>query len=234
MQAPAVTVSAMTTTSAPPAPQHTSGPSSQQLSRFSAYAVIAGSACSLVGGLTHPVVDGHAHSVAALTSGLSPYPQLAIYVGALLLMIGLPGVYVSVAGRIGRLGALGFGLYLLTNATSAQSHLVVEAFVAPTIARDPAARHLIPADDSIVDATPFQWLQVVAGLALITSLLLVGIALLRARVRPVWIGWLLLGGALLLFAPLPELPGVSGVVVEVPRGVAMSALAVLSLRRTTA
>ena len=200
------------------------------LYRLSAYALIAAFLFSLVGGLLHPIVDGHSHSAEAFLAPASPWAQISIYVGALFLMLGLPGGYLWFRERLGVLGFVGFLLYFLANAVSAQSHLVVEAFVGPTLAEDPTTRHLIPESGAIFDAPAFVGLQMVGALVLIASLILIGIALVRAPGLPTGLGWFLVVGAALLLVPFPEVPGVSGALVEVPRGLAVGVLAIQMLR----
>ncbi|MCF7548705.1 hypothetical protein [Pseudonocardia sp. WMMC193] len=140
-------------------------------------ALVGAAVLSLAGGLAHPVVDGRAHSVDALLAPGSPWGQLSIYAGALLLMFGLPAAYAWLAPRVGVLGFLGFSGYFLGNAVSAQAHLVVEALVAPEIAR--RAPELIPDDEAIVAAEPFALIQVVGGLVLVIGLIVLGVALVR-------------------------------------------------------
>lgn len=43
--------------------------------------LLASAVLSLAGGVTHPVVDGNAHSVASLLAPSSPWAQLSIYAG---------------------------------------------------------------------------------------------------------------------------------------------------------
>jgi hypothetical protein len=201
------------------------------LYRLSAWCLIGSFVLSLAGGLAHPVVDGESHSVAALLAGRSPWAQYLIYAGALLLMLGLPGGYLWLRERgLGVLGLVGVVGYLVGNALSAMSHLVVEGFVAPTIAADPGARPLIGTEGEIVDAPAFVALQVAGGLVLVLSLLVLAVALLRAPGVPRWIGGVLLAGSLLLLVPLPERPVLTGLVVELPRGLTVAAIGVLVLR----
>lgn len=193
------------------------------------YALIASFVLSLAGGLAHPVVDGNAHSVASLTAPGSPWGQILIYAGALLLMFGLPAAYAWLAPHVGKLGFAGFSLYFLGNAVSAQGHLVVEAFVAPEIAR--RAPELVPDDGSIVDAPLFALVQVVGGLVLVAGLLLLGVALLRSGAVPRWIGVAAVVGGVLAVTPLPEAPILSGLQIELARGLAVAGLGLLMVRR---
>lgn len=200
------------------------------LYRSSAMALIGSFVASLIGGVLHPVIDGQAHSAAVFLAPASPWAQYGIYLGALLLMFGLPGGYLWFRERIGILGLLGFSLYFLGNAVSAQAHLVVEAFVAPVLAADPQGIQFISDRGEIFDGSAFAALQLVGGLVFVAGLLVSGIAVVLARGVPTWIGLVLIVGALLAFAPIPEMPVIAGVLIEVPRGLAFSALAVLLLR----
>lgn len=200
------------------------------LYRASAVALVAAAAFSIVGGFLHPIVDGESHSAAVFLDPLSPWAQLSIYVGALFLMFGLPGCYLFFRDRLGRLGLIGFACYFLGNALSAQSHLVVEAFVGPTLAADPGARHLIPASGEIFDSTSFVTLQVFGALAFIASMVLIAISLIRAKGLPTWLGVFLLVGALALLVPFPERQGITGLLIELPRGITVGTLGVLMLR----
>jgi hypothetical protein len=94
----------------------------------------------LIGGMTHPIVAGNAHSAESLTSAASPYAQYLLLAGTVGLLIGLPILYGHFAVRLGRLGLVGTVLYLVGNATCAMAHLVVESMVAVPLAADAATR----------------------------------------------------------------------------------------------
>lgn len=200
------------------------------LFRGSALCLVASFVLSLAGGVLHPIVDGRSHSVDSLLAPFSPEAQMLIYAGAVLLMLGLPGVYAWFRRDLGRLGFVGVLLYFVGNALSAQSHLVVEGFVAPAVAADPGARHLVPDDGSIIASAPFVALQVVGGLVLVGGMLVTGAALVRSRTLPTWLGVLLLLGAVATFVPFPEVPVLTGLLIEVPRGVTVAVLGILVLR----
>lgn len=194
-------------------------------------ALVGSAVLSLAGGLAHPVVDGRAHSVDALLAPGSPWGQLSIYAGALLLMFGLPAAYAWLAPRVGVLGFLGFSGYFLGNAVSAQAHLVVEALVAPEIAR--RAPELIPDDEAIVAAEPFALIQVVGGLVLVIGLIVLGIALVRQPGALRWAGVFAILGGLATFVPLPQAPIVTGLQIELFRGLAVAVLGVALMRAAT-
>lgn len=202
------------------------------LYRLSAFALLGSFVLSLAGGLLHPIVDGQSHSVESFLAPRSPEAQYLIYAGAVLLMLGLPGGYLAVRERVGRLGFVGFALYMVGNALSAMAHLVVEAFVGPTLAADPDARHLVPDSGAIVDSDSFLVLQTVGGLVFLAGLLLIGISIVRATGLPTWLGAVTVAGALALFVPFPEHEGLTGLLVELPRGLLVAGLGLTILRGT--
>ena len=205
-------------------------PTSQTMYRITAGALIGSAVLSLLGGLAHPIVHGESHSIASMTEPIFPYAHLVIYVGAVLLMIGLPGMFVWLSSRASSLALIGTALYFVANAVSAQASLVVEAFITPALAADPGARHLIGEDGAIAGDTLFNTAQAVAGLFFVSSLLILGIGLLRSPAIPRWIGVVLTIGALVLFVPLPEVPMLEGLQIELARGIAVAAIGLLMLR----
>ena len=198
--------------------------------KLSGAALIGSFVLSVTGGALHPIVGGQSHSAASLTAPASPYAQLLIYAGAVLLTAGLPAMFVFLAPRVGRIGIAGIVLYFFGNLLSVQGHLVVEAFVAPAIAKDPGARHLIAGNGEIIASDAFVAFQIVGGTVFIASLLLLGIGLFRSGVVPRWVGAFLVAGAALMFAPLPEIPVLTGLHIELPRGLAVAAVGLAMIR----
>ncbi|NIL76454.1 hypothetical protein RhoFasB10_02575 [Rhodococcus sp. B10] len=202
------------------------------LYRLSGVSVIVAFVLNLIGGTLHPVVGGWAHSVEALSAPFNPYAQYFLLIGTLLQFLGLPAVYVWVSKKAGLLGLIGFVLYFFSSMLVILPHLTVEAFVSVPIAKGPEVAHfLIPDDDSLFAAPAFQSLQMIAGIAFMASMLLMGISLLRSRAVPVWISVVMILGALVLFVPLPQAPVLTGLVIEIPRGLAIAAIGVLMLKR---
>lgn len=201
------------------------------LYRTSGVSVIAAFVLNLVGGTMHPVVGGWAHSVEALSEPFNPYAQYFLFAGTLLQLLGLPAVYVWVSKKAGALGLIGFVLYFVANMLVVLPHLIVEAFVSVPISTSYEAAHfLIPDDDSLFAAPAFQNTQLVAGLIFMFSMLLIGIALVKSRAVPLWIGGVMVLGALVLLMPIPQAPVLSGLVIEIPRGLAIAAIGVLMIK----
>lgn len=92
------------------------------------------------------------------------------------------------------------------------------------------APELIPADGTVVAAPAFALLQLVGGLVLLAGPALLGVALMRTAGVPRRIGAAAPAGALLLFVPLPEAPVLSGLHVELLRGIAVTGLGLVMIR----
>ncbi|MEJ2890478.1 hypothetical protein [Actinomycetospora aeridis] len=193
-----------------------------------AVALGASGVAGLAGGMLHPVVEGQSHSVASMTAEGGPPAYLLLYAGAVLLMLGLPAAYARLAPRVGLLGLAGFGLYMTGNALSAQSHLVVEGFVARDIVG--TRPDLVPADGTILAAPSFVTLQTVGGLVFVAGVLLVGVALIVHAPVPRWIGVAFVLSALGVLVPLPEAPVLTGLQVELFEAIGTVGLAVAVLR----
>ncbi|WP_051274351.1 hypothetical protein [Cellulomonas sp. URHD0024] len=199
------------------------------LRRLSGVAAIAAGPLCLLGGVLHPVVEGRAHSAEAL-AGPHATGSLALLLGTVLLLLGLPGVYGWIAPRLGTLGLIGYVLYFLGNMLSAVPHLVLMAFAASDVAR--THPEVISDQDAIIGAPGFEVEQLTTGLGIMLGLLLLGIALLRGHVVPRWIGWAGLAGALVMLAPLPAMPVASGLQIELLRGAMIVGLGAMAVRST--
>lgn len=197
------------------------------LRRLSGIAAIAAGPLCLLGGMLHPVVDGEAHSAAALVNE-NPIGSASLLAGTVLLLLGLPGVYGWMAPRLGRLGFAGFLLYFLGNVLNVIPHLVLMAFVGHHLAD--AHPEQIPDNDVILDAPAFEVEQVITGFGFLIGLLLLAVAVLRAPGVPRWIGWVGVASALVIFVPLPVVEVVTGVQIELLRGTFLVALGVLTVR----
>lgn len=202
------------------------------LYRLSAVGVVVAFALNLAGGIAHPVVDGNAHSVDSLTSGFSPWAQMLLLAGTVVQLVSLPGVYAWFAGKAGLSGLVGFTVLYVSSMLVSLTHLTIESFASYELAANPDTAHLVPADGSLFPSTSFTVLQTVSGLSFMVAMIVFGVSLLSSGAVPRWIGAITVLGGVVLLLPIPELPGVSGLVVELPRGLAFAAIGVLILRAT--
>ena len=194
------------------------------LTRLSGLALIAAFALALTGGILHPVVGGDSHAASSLVQPLFPTAHLLIFLGEICLLFGLPGLYASIAPRAGLLGLFGFVLYFFANAALASFVSAYEAFIVPVLATDPATSALVAPGGAISSSAPFALLQEVGGLAYMLGLVMLGIAVLRSRVMPRWTGALMAVAPVFLLLPVPEAPVVTGLLIELPRGLAVAGM----------
>ncbi|GAA0896044.1 hypothetical protein [Virgisporangium aurantiacum] len=199
------------------------------LRRLSGMAAVAAGPLCLIGGLTHPIEDGHAHSPEALAQ---PHTlgSAALLTGTVLLLLGLPGVYGWIGPRAGRLGLVGYLLYFLGNLLSAVPHLVLMTFASSDLAHHHPG--MVSTKDAVIAAPAFEAEQLVSGIGLVAGLLVFAIALVRTAGLPRWVGWTGIAGAVVALAPLPVLPVVTGLQFELLRGAMLVGLGVLAIRST--
>jgi hypothetical protein len=197
------------------------------LRRLSGMAAVAAGPLCIIGGLLHPIEDGHAHSPEAL---VQPHAlgSSALLAGTVLLLIALPGVYGWIAPRAGKLGLVGFLLYFLGNLLSAVPHLVLMSFAASGLAEKHPG--MISEKDAVIAAPAFEAEQLVSGLGLVLGLLIFAVALLRAEGLPRWLGWAGIAGGVAAFVPLPVMPVVTGLQIELLRGAMLIGLGLLAIR----
>jgi hypothetical protein len=130
--------------------------------------------------------------------------------GALLLLMGLPGLYARQAPHAGVLGFVGFILTFIGWFLYSSYFLVTTLLFLPWLAQvapNLAAACSVMRGCSFANGPPafFIIFFVVAGLTFALGGILLGIAIIRARILPRWTGWLLLLGIVLipvLFFPL--------------------------------
>ncbi|TIC83608.1 hypothetical protein E8D34_15915 [Nocardioides sp. GY 10113] len=207
------------------------GPSGATVLRAAGVALALAGALCTAGGVLHPIVARKAHSVAALTSPGTPIAQILLGLGTVLLILGLPAMYAWLRPRIGWVGFAGFLCYLVGNIVTAAGHLTVELFVAHPLAEDPATAFVIAENDNMIGTTAFALFNTVGGLVMLLGMGLLGASMLRHRAVPRWIAVLTLVGMAGFFLPVPAVQGLSGLLYEAPRGLAVAAIGVLMARR---
>ncbi len=156
--------------------------SSVTLFRLSGLALLIAVVIQVVGWAIHPAGEElhHLHSDAQVPS------HVIMIVSWSFVLFGLTGMYLRQAGRAGKLGLVSFVLVVLSVAYHFYL-LIFEAVVAPVLADDAAARHLIDEGGTLVHGG--EALMIVT-LPVIIAFPLFGIATLRAGVFPRLAGWL--------------------------------------------
>lgn len=184
--------------------------------RLSGIALIVGSVLSIV----YLLIQGmflNGNDLATIIGSLSLISSVIGFVGSMLVLLGLPGMYVRQAGRAGILGLLGF--LLIWYVTLYQG--VIIPFTSVTIISQMTA-HIVPQTVSVATTPPPAWapFSIASMISEVLGVLLLAIATLRARVFPRWIGWLLIAilvVGVVSFVPFfPEaLSNLAGVVASV-------------------
>jgi hypothetical protein len=207
--------------------------SSQSLYRWSGVVLLAGSLIGLIGAILDKV----------LYFGVTPTPEQTVSTSfaidsflflawALLLTMGLPGLYLRQATRAGVLGFIGFGLAELGFLLAGVGFAIVQLTIYPYLAQ--SAPRLIPSSNGTgpLLGVLLWWLG--PGLMLTVGNILLGIATIRTRIFPWQAGLLLIVAAVLsIFTSLP-FPSAFGDVFEfVSNVVLFVALAIFGSRLVT-
>lgn len=180
--------------------------SSATLYRWSGVILLVGGPLSLgssvLGAVLYPGNDATPQQI---LSALWLLEEIPFFVGILLIAMGFPGGYLRQAARAGRLGFVGFVLLWLGMLLGGVSFSVVRITIFPYLAQ--SAPKLLPSNGS---GPAVGGLLLIFGPALLLTVgdIVLGIATMRARVFPRWIGILLLvaGIILVLSFVLPPSP----------------------------
>ena len=171
----------------------------------------------LLGGLLAVVSLIHPNASSGLEYLSDPRTVPAHLLGltaVLLIMLGLPGLYAGQAERAGVLGLVGTVAVFFCVALLDGTHNVIDSMVRPALATLPEAAPLLTEGgplDSAMEAGPLGTIVAVAGPVFLLGMIVLGIATIRARVLPRWVGTLPIVAA--LFVPLgfvvPSLEGIA-------------------------
>jgi hypothetical protein len=169
---------------------------STTLMRWSGLAVLLGGLTYALFVLVHPF--GELTNPHVIHSGRWLAAHSLHLLGAVLVLLGLPGLYVAGMDRTGRLGLVGY-LVAFVGTTLFAGNGLVTAYVAPLAPAllDPSG----PAQGS-----PFVAVFLLQTLAMIAGFALLAFAALRAGLLPGWVGLLLILGAVLFNAPAVAVP----------------------------
>lgn len=168
--------------------------SSTTLFRLSGLSLVLGGLFSILYLFIHPGGSGLAYYEDPMTAPA----HLVGFVAVLLVLLGLPGLYARQAERAGILGLAGTVLIFFGLAVLDGTHNVVDSIVTPALATIPEAEPLLAAGGPLEEAVQggMQGTLVgVGGPMLLLGLILLGIAILRAKVLPRGAGALLIVSA---------------------------------------
>lgn len=165
--------------------------SSSMLFRLSGLALLLGAILAIVAIVGHNAVR-QASELADLMNPPSVMFIKLLTVGALLVIIGMPGLYARQAERAGVLGLIGFILTFVGLLFADVVMTTSYGFLLAEIAAMPEGRALIEA------GLPAPALMMVVFPMILIGLLLLGISIVRAKVLPRWIGWLFIAGVLFI------------------------------------
>jgi hypothetical protein len=187
--------------------------SSQTLYRWSGIVLLVGSLFGVIGSILDTVlIPGNNETAQQILSTSYTINASLFLAWALLLVMGLPGLYIRQATRAGALGFVGFVLLSLGLLLGGVAFAIVQVTIYPYLAQ--SAPKLLPSNGTGPDSGFFLWILGPVLLLAIGSILL-GIATMRAHIFPRWTGILLIvAGVLFLlsFAPIPFISLASNVV----------------------
>jgi hypothetical protein len=164
---------------------------SSKLFRWGGLAALVSAAVSIMGDILRLFVDVESAESAIGTSYALVFWLYLI--GAVLLLLGLVGLYVSQSEAAGVLGLVGF-LVAFAGTALLSGALWFELFITPALAVE--SPELAEAELGLAGF-------ILSFLLVIVGWLLFGAATLRAHVYPRWAAVLLIVGAIVSFAPVP-------------------------------
>jgi hypothetical protein len=154
--------------------------------RLSAIALILGSVLAFIYSVSQAFINGPFPE--ALASPVAVIGSLVGFIGSVLVLLGLPGMYTRQAKQAGILGLLGFLLIWYVTLFHGVLIPFTSVTIVPMLVTDPATRHLLAAGP-LASFDLFNYVSIVGETV---GILLLAIATLRARVFPRWNAWLLI------------------------------------------
>jgi hypothetical protein len=170
--------------------------------RLAGHALIIGSALAIVGYLAAGIFAGGSGDAHFTDPQWQPLYSIAL-AGDIIIVLGFPAMLVAQDGRFPRLTAIGYAGTLAAVVMLNLGEGVIEGFVKPYLVTH----------GGIPDPEPagFAAYESVALVCMLVGLICLGVAFVRARTMPRWVGVLLIASPFLSFAlsglptPLPEL-----------------------------
>lgn len=170
--------------------------------RLAGYALVIGGALAIVGYLAAGLIVGGSGDARFTDPQFQPLYSIAL-AGGILTALGLPAVLAVQEGRFPRLTAVGYAGTLAALLMLNIGEGIIEGFVKPYLVTHGGIPKPEPAGF-------YAW-ETVALVCMLVGLICLGVALVRARTMPRWVGVLIAVSPILSFAlggqpaPLPEL-----------------------------
>lgn len=179
--------------------------------RLSGITLIAGSLLILLGSIVGAILfPGHSSTPQQVATASWQLVTLAEFLGSLLFVLGLPGMYLRQTERAGKLGLVGFVLFFLGILLQGVAFPAIQVTVLPWLGQ--VAPKLLTTNN--LPGAVFLLLLLAGILQMIGSILL-GIATIRARVFSRPAGILLLASGIIFLLTIPNIPSPLGDLIEV-------------------
>ncbi|HCI81736.1 MAG TPA: hypothetical protein DHW02_18825 [Ktedonobacter sp.] len=186
--------------------------SSATLYRWSGIVLLVGGLVGIIGSILDIVVfPDHNLTPQQVLSPAFTIDVCLFLVWSLLLILGLPGLYLRQAARGGKIGFAGFVLFSLGLLMGSVAFGTVQATVFPYLAQ--SAPKLLPSGGVGPLSGFLLWILVPVILLGIGAILL-GVATRRAHVFPGWTGTLLIISGVLFFLSIPAIAPPFGTIID--------------------
>ena len=182
----------------------------KMLYRLSGLALILGGVMGMLGQYFHP---GDPQSPADLPQyarqGLPVHT--ALYFVVMLILLGLPALYIRQRDKVGVMGLVGFLLLFFGLPLVDLVHSVIMANILPTLVAD-SPGHANTLLGAAFGTPPWSILEILGIPLTVLGIIVFNIVTIRARVLPAWPAWLMLGALLvrIIYTVIPILPEVGG------------------------
>ena len=185
----------------------------KKLFQWSGLALILGGVMGALGQYFHPGDPQGAADAAFIVqyARQSTPVHAALYFAVMLVLLGLPAVYVRQREKTGWAGLAGFLLLFWGWPMVDLVHSVALSTYLPTLVADSPER-AITLTAVANESAPWATLEIVGFLLAILGILFFNITTIRARVLPAWPAWLMLAALVVrvIYTIIPTLPEVGG------------------------
>jgi hypothetical protein len=191
-------------------PMKTIESTNKMLFQLSGLALVLGGAIGATGQYFHPGdPQGPADLVQYVKQGTPVHT--ALYFAVMLVLLGLPAVYIRQRDKVGISGLEGFLLLFFGLPMVDLVHSVSLFGIVPTLVADSPERAW-PLMAAAIESPPWVILEILGFPLAVLGILFFNIPTIRARVLPSWPAWLMLAALLVrvIYTIVPTLPEVGG------------------------